>query len=100
MEHVVSVLEKQYPYVEVNSVLGIDSAYDQNRKVRIHELKHLPLFCFNTVGIYGHIQFLDAAFLLSTHLFHYHIRVTLRNAVGICVQHKALYYISSMHHML
>lgn len=35
VEHVVSVLEKQYPYVEVNSILGIDSAYDQNRKVRI-----------------------------------------------------------------
>lgn len=34
VEHVVSVLEKQYPYVEVNSILGIDSAYDQNRKVR------------------------------------------------------------------
>uniref|UniRef100_A0A8C2TUX1 UDP-glucose ceramide glucosyltransferase-like 1 n=1 Tax=Coturnix japonica TaxID=93934 RepID=A0A8C2TUX1_COTJA len=32
VEHVVSVLEKQYPYVEVKSVLGIDSAYDQNRK--------------------------------------------------------------------
>ncbi|OXB58829.1 hypothetical protein ASZ78_007546 [Callipepla squamata] len=32
VEHVVSVLEKEYPYVEVNSVLGIDSAYDQNRK--------------------------------------------------------------------
>ncbi|NXG55323.1 UGGG1 glucosyltransferase, partial [Hemiprocne comata] len=32
VEHVVSVLEKQYPYVEVNSILGIDSAYDQNRK--------------------------------------------------------------------
>lgn len=34
MEHVVSVLEKQYPYVEVNSILGVDSAYDHNRKVR------------------------------------------------------------------
>ena len=34
VEHVVSVLEKKYPYVEVNSILGIDSAYDQNRKVR------------------------------------------------------------------
>lgn len=34
VEHVISVLEKQYPYVEVNSILGIDSAYDQNRKVR------------------------------------------------------------------
>lgn len=33
VEHVVSVLEKKYPYVEVNSILGIDSAYDQNRKV-------------------------------------------------------------------
>uniref|UniRef100_A0A8C5S070 UDP-glucose ceramide glucosyltransferase-like 1 n=1 Tax=Laticauda laticaudata TaxID=8630 RepID=A0A8C5S070_LATLA len=32
VEHVISVLEKQYPYVEVNSILGIDSAYDQNRK--------------------------------------------------------------------
>lgn len=39
VEHVVSVLEKQYPYVEVSSVLGIDSAYDQNRKVRIHEIE-------------------------------------------------------------
>lgn len=35
VEHVVSVLEKKYPYVEVNSILGIDSAYDQNRKVTI-----------------------------------------------------------------
>ncbi|VTJ63086.1 Hypothetical predicted protein, partial [Marmota monax] len=32
VEHVISVLEKKYPYVEVNSILGIDSAYDQNRK--------------------------------------------------------------------
>ncbi|KAJ6669183.1 hypothetical protein lerEdw1_007992 [Lerista edwardsae] len=32
VEHVVSVLEKQYPYVEVNSIIGVDSAYDQNRK--------------------------------------------------------------------
>ncbi|XP_053452768.1 UDP-glucose:glycoprotein glucosyltransferase 1 isoform X2 [Nycticebus coucang] len=32
VEHVVSVLEKKYPYVEVNSILGIDSAYDQNRE--------------------------------------------------------------------
>nr|XP_051704720.1 UDP-glucose:glycoprotein glucosyltransferase 1 isoform X2 [Oryctolagus cuniculus] len=32
VEHVVSVLEKKYPYVEVNSILGIDSAYDQSRK--------------------------------------------------------------------
>ncbi|XP_003800394.1 UDP-glucose:glycoprotein glucosyltransferase 1 [Otolemur garnettii] len=32
VEHVVSVLEKKYAYLEVNSILGIDSAYDQNRK--------------------------------------------------------------------
>ncbi|XP_037705016.1 UDP-glucose:glycoprotein glucosyltransferase 1 isoform X2 [Choloepus didactylus] len=32
VEHVVSVLENKYSYVEVNSILGIDSAYDQNRK--------------------------------------------------------------------
>ncbi|XP_050819939.1 UDP-glucose:glycoprotein glucosyltransferase 1 isoform X2 [Gopherus flavomarginatus] len=32
VEHVVSVLEKQYPYVEMNSILGMDSVYDQNRK--------------------------------------------------------------------
>lgn len=49
MEHVVSVLEKQYPYVEVNSILGIDSAYDQNRKVRINELELFSTVCFNTI---------------------------------------------------
>uniref|UniRef100_A0A4W4FIS8 UDP-glucose ceramide glucosyltransferase-like 1 n=1 Tax=Electrophorus electricus TaxID=8005 RepID=A0A4W4FIS8_ELEEL len=32
VEHVVGVLEKRYPYVKVNSVLGADSAYDTNRK--------------------------------------------------------------------
>ncbi|KAJ8384299.1 hypothetical protein AAFF_G00206560 [Aldrovandia affinis] len=32
VEHVVSVLEKRYPYVEVSSILGADSAYDKNRK--------------------------------------------------------------------
>ena len=41
VEHVVTVLEKKYPYVEVNSILGIDSAYDQNRKVNI-------LWCFSS----------------------------------------------------
>lgn len=34
VEHVVSFLEKSYPYVEVSSILGSDSAYDKNRKVR------------------------------------------------------------------
>lgn len=46
VEHVVSVLEKKYPYVEVNSILGIDSAYDQNRKVNI--LWHFSFDC-NTI---------------------------------------------------
>ncbi|XP_072544405.1 UDP-glucose:glycoprotein glucosyltransferase 1 isoform X2 [Salminus brasiliensis] len=32
VEHVVGVLEKRYPYVEVRSILGADSAYDSNRK--------------------------------------------------------------------
>lgn len=31
---VVKVLEKKFPYVEVSSVLGADSSYDGNRKVR------------------------------------------------------------------
>lgn len=33
VEHVVGVLEKRYPYVEVGSILGADSSYDKNRKV-------------------------------------------------------------------
>lgn len=41
VEHVVSVLEKKYPYVEVNSILGIDSAYDQNRKVTFFSSCHV-----------------------------------------------------------
>ncbi|KAL4624741.1 UDP-glucose:glycoprotein glucosyltransferase 1 isoform X2 [Arapaima gigas] len=32
VEHVVSVLEKRYAYVNVGRILGPDSAYDQNRK--------------------------------------------------------------------
>ncbi|XP_064194922.1 UDP-glucose:glycoprotein glucosyltransferase 1 isoform X2 [Anguilla rostrata] len=32
VEHVVGVLAKRYPYVEVSSILGADSAYDKNRK--------------------------------------------------------------------
>ena len=31
---VAKVLEKRFPYVEVSSVLGADSSYDSNRKVR------------------------------------------------------------------
>lgn len=33
VEDVVAVLRKRYPYVEVSSILGADSAYDNNRKV-------------------------------------------------------------------
>lgn len=36
VEHVISVLEKKYPYVEVSSILGSDSAYDKNRKEGKH----------------------------------------------------------------
>lgn len=31
--NVVKVLEKSFPYVEVSSILGVDSSYDTNRKV-------------------------------------------------------------------
>lgn len=37
---VVKVLEKRFPYVEVSSILGADSSYDSNRKVRA-PLHHL-----------------------------------------------------------
>lgn len=33
VEHVVDVMKKRYPYVEISSVVGPDSAYDNNRKV-------------------------------------------------------------------
>ncbi|XP_047673638.1 UDP-glucose:glycoprotein glucosyltransferase 1 isoform X1 [Tachysurus fulvidraco] len=32
VEDVVAVMKKRYPYVEVSSILGADSAYDHNRK--------------------------------------------------------------------
>lgn len=32
--NVVKVLEKRFPYVEVSSILGADSSFDTNRKVR------------------------------------------------------------------
>ncbi|XP_053354991.1 UDP-glucose:glycoprotein glucosyltransferase 1 isoform X1 [Clarias gariepinus] len=32
VEDVVAVLKKRYPYVEISSILGADSAYDNNRK--------------------------------------------------------------------
>lgn len=45
--NVVKVLEKRFPYVEVSSILGADSSYDTNRKVRewLNE-GMLPLFVF------------------------------------------------------
>ncbi|XP_066202024.1 UDP-glucose:glycoprotein glucosyltransferase 1 isoform X1 [Saccopteryx leptura] len=56
VEHVVSVLEKKYPSVEVNSVLGIDSAYDQNRKEARSYYEQtgvglLPVVLFNGVPL-------------------------------------------------
>lgn len=36
VEDVVAILEKRYPYVEVSSILGADSVYDNNRKVFKH----------------------------------------------------------------
>lgn len=38
VEDVVAVLRKRYPYVEVSSIMGADSAYDNNRKVPQHFL--------------------------------------------------------------
>lgn len=38
--NVVKVLEKRFPYVEVSSILGADSSYDSNRKVRGAECDH------------------------------------------------------------
>lgn len=35
VENVVDVMKKRYPYIEISSVLGPDSAYDNNRKVSI-----------------------------------------------------------------
>ncbi|XP_004004533.3 UDP-glucose:glycoprotein glucosyltransferase 1 isoform X3 [Ovis aries] len=56
VEHVVTVLEKKYPYVEVNSILGIDSAYDQNRKEARSYYEQtgvgpLPVVLFNGVPL-------------------------------------------------
>lgn len=34
---VVKVLEKRFPYVEVSSILGADSSYDNNRKVSLEK---------------------------------------------------------------
>lgn len=62
--NVVKVLEKRFPYVEVSSILGADSSYDTNRKVRewLNE-RMLPSFlCF-----FPHSQFFlfeKLAFLL------------------------------------
>lgn len=52
--NVVKVLEKRFPYVEVSSILGADSSYDANRKVRewLNE-GMLPLFvCWFLTGFF------------------------------------------------
>lgn len=51
--NVVKVLEKRFPYVEVSSILGADSSYDTNRKVRkcLNDRRLLPfLFPFLSVS--------------------------------------------------
>lgn len=40
VEDVVAVLKKRYPYVEISSILGADSVYDNNRKVQKHSLRN------------------------------------------------------------
>lgn len=42
VDHVIKVLEKRFPYVEVSSVVGVDSSYDNNRKVRRAQSSLLP----------------------------------------------------------
>ncbi|XP_043926163.1 UDP-glucose:glycoprotein glucosyltransferase 1 [Protopterus annectens] len=54
VKHVISVLEKKYPYVDVSSILGPDSAYDKNRKEGKDYclqtgLGHVPIVLFNGI---------------------------------------------------
>ncbi|XP_053565723.1 UDP-glucose:glycoprotein glucosyltransferase 1 isoform X2 [Bombina bombina] len=54
VKHVTSVLEQKYPYVEISSILGRDSAYDQFRKEGKEYflqtgLSPLPVVLFNGV---------------------------------------------------
>lgn len=56
--NVVKVLEKRFPYVEVSSILGVDSSYDTNRKVRGVEPMSLRRMC-------DHHQFILGFFLTS-----------------------------------
>lgn len=51
--HVVKVLEKRFPYVEVSSILGADSSYDTNRKVRKWRNERTPLpFLFQSFNFF------------------------------------------------
>lgn len=53
--NVVKVLEKRFPYVEVSSILGADSSFDTNRKVRKwqNERMLLPfMFLFLSVSFF------------------------------------------------
>lgn len=43
--NVVKVLEKRFPYVEVSSILGADSSYDSNRKVRRLTVQDAGILC-------------------------------------------------------
>ncbi|KAG8445575.1 hypothetical protein GDO86_010376 [Hymenochirus boettgeri] len=54
VKHVTSVLEQKYPYVELSSILAIDSAYDQKRKKGKEYflqtgLSPLPVVLFNGI---------------------------------------------------
>lgn len=53
VEHVVGLLEKRYPYVELSSILGPDSAYDKNRKVSwLPSPLTLTLSLYPTLGVW------------------------------------------------
>lgn len=79
--NVVKVLEKRFPYVEVSSILGADSSYDTNRKVRRVEAMSLCRMC-------DHHQFILVFFLTSFILNFWHqIQKLIFNplAGGACV---------------
>lgn len=60
--NVVKVLEKRFPYVEVSSILGADSSYDTNRKVRkrMNDRLLLPFLFPFLVVVFFLIEKLDS----------------------------------------
>lgn len=60
--NVVKVLEKRFPYVEVSSILGSDSSYDTNRKVRkrMNDRLLLPFLFPFLVVVFFLIEKLDS----------------------------------------